>query len=226
MSFLQWGIQKKRTRDLRCNLISAKYRGMITGLFLQVPQFLIEARVLLAFLTTWTHWDFIYLIFSVTACGMCCCGIFVTAESIIWTKGKNPAEFQLYHLNVFPLQVFCFIVVSRISFSDPFILGEVHKLTCYMMYDFTIWITETIEYRQLIISLWAIIFSGVFFAFVMKSLFLKGKILRWYSFYSWESPTLFFIIFSLKPMFWLIFFTRCSKISTISFCLHRIWPRD
>ena len=50
MSFLSWGAQK-RTQYLRCGLTRAEY----TSLVLLATLFLIQARMPLAFLATWTH---------------------------------------------------------------------------------------------------------------------------------------------------------------------------
>jgi len=42
-------------------LTNTEYRGMITSLVLLATLFLIQARMLLALLATWTHKIFIYL---------------------------------------------------------------------------------------------------------------------------------------------------------------------
>ena len=54
ISFLYWGTQNW-TQHSWCSLTSAEYRGMITSLLLLATPFLIQARMLLAFLATWAH---------------------------------------------------------------------------------------------------------------------------------------------------------------------------
>lgn len=120
------------------------------------------------------------------------------AEKIICAKRNNPTAFQFLNLNIFSLCVLWVPVTYCISLSDHCMFRDPQP---YLLHDMRFHNMYSRKYK-IELTHYLLVgndFSLRSFSFVMKSVFLRGKILRLYF--------LFILLMEIpRPLFFFFFF--------------------
>lgn len=147
----------------------------------------------------------------------------------IYTEGRNPTWLWLFYLSIFSLYVLWVIVTHCLCLYGFGSFREMHiLLACYITCGFLTYVQKLHSRKYQKKKTYCLLKGNYLFlgSFFMKYIFLRAKILRLHFlfilFMKSTHPPIFVI--SLKHTFCHAFFTRCSKISTISCSLHDIWP--